>query len=137
MTETLASMIAAARDGATEVPPADAREALDSGALRLVIDVREPQEFRDGHVPEAVSIPRGVLELRADPASPSADPGLSADRAERVLVYCTKGPGARSLFAAQTLKSMGYERVEVLGGGLVGWQEAGLPVESDPGSGGP
>ena len=48
----------------------------------------------------------------------------------RILVYCTKGPGARSLLAAQTLTSMGYEYVEVLAGGLVGWAEAGLPVES-------
>ncbi len=46
-------------------------------------------------------------------------------------MYCTKGPGARSLLAAQTLKSMGYERVEVLGGGLVAWTEAGLPVEGE------
>jgi len=46
-------------------------------------------------------------------------------------VYCTKGPGARSLLAAQTLTNMGYENVEVLGGGLNAWAEAGLPVESE------
>jgi rhodanese-related sulfurtransferase len=129
MTETLSSMIEAARGAATEVPPAEAAEAIDGGEVHLVVDVREPQEFRDGHVPDAVNIPRGVLELRADPGSPVADPGLSAERSERILVYCTKGPGARSLFAAQTLRSMGYENVEVLGGGLNAWEENGLPVE--------
>ena len=46
-------------------------------------------------------------------------------------MYCTKGPGARSLLAAQTLSSMGYEHVEVLGGGLNSWAEAGLPVEGE------
>ncbi len=46
-------------------------------------------------------------------------------------MYCTKGPGARSLLAAQTLASMGYENVDVLGGGLIAWAEAGLPVEGD------
>jgi rhodanese-related sulfurtransferase len=46
-------------------------------------------------------------------------------------VYCTKGPGARSLLAAQTLSSMGYEHVEALGGGLNAWAEAGLPVDGD------
>jgi rhodanese-related sulfurtransferase len=46
-------------------------------------------------------------------------------------VYCTKGPGARSLLAAQTLKGMGYENVEVLEGGLTAWAEAGLPVEKE------
>ena len=131
MTQTLATMIEAARSVGREVPPAEAREALNRGAVHLIVDVREPQEFRDGHVPDAVNIPRGLLEIRADPASPAADPLLSAGRSERILVYCTKGPGARSLLAAQTLTSMGYERVEVLGGGLIAWDEAGLPVERD------
>jgi rhodanese-related sulfurtransferase len=131
MTDTLASMIAAARDAVREVPPAEACEALNRGTVHLVVDVREPQEFRDGHVPEAVNIPRGLLEIRADPASPAADAVLSAGRSERILVYCTKGPGARSLLAAQTLTSMGYEHVEALSGGLIAWDEAGLPVESD------
>ncbi len=56
---------------------------------------------------------------------------LTADQAGRILVYCTKSPGARSLLAAQTLASMGYDGVEVLDGGLVAWQAAGLPVERD------
>ena len=129
MPESLASMIAAARSVANEVPPDAAREALDGGAVKLVVDVREPEEFREGHVPDAVNIPRGLLEIRADPASPSADASLSAERSARVLVYCTKGPGARSLFAARTLMDMGYENVDVLAGGLNAWAEAGLPVE--------
>jgi rhodanese-related sulfurtransferase len=132
MTQTLASMIAAARAEAREVPPAEACEALNRGAVRLILDVREPGEFREGHVPDAVNIPRGLLEIRADPASPAADPALSAARSERILVYCMKGPGARSLLAAQTLGQMGYEHVEVLGGGLIGWAEAGLPVDREP-----
>ena len=129
MAETLMSLIQAAKSGATEVPPAEAREALDNGEVHLVVDVREPQEFDQAHLPDAVNIPRGVLELRADPSSPSADPALSSDPSSRVIVYCTKGPGARSLFAAQTLAGMGYENVEVLGGGLMAWEEQGLPVE--------
>jgi len=56
-----------------------------------------------------------LASMIADPASPSADPALGAERSQRILVYCTKGPGARSLLAAQTLKGMGYEGVEVLG----------------------
>src|SRR5690349_19343730 len=100
MAETLMSMIVAARSGAQEVAPAEAADALNRGAFHLVIDVREPSEFRDGHVPDAVNIPRGVLELRADPASPSADSALNTGQNERILVYCTKGPGFRSLVAA-------------------------------------
>jgi rhodanese-related sulfurtransferase len=129
MTETLMSMIAAARSTATEVPPAEAADALNRGEVRLVIDVREPGEFRGEHIPDALNIPRGLLELRADPGSPVADSALNDGRSERILVYCKKGPGARSLFAAQTLTSMGYEQVEVLAGGLIAWNEAGLPVD--------
>ncbi len=129
MEATLMSMISAARSTATEVAPAEAAGALNRGEVHLVIDVREPGEFREEHIPDAVNIPRGLLELRADLASPVADSTLNEGRSERILVYCTKGPGARSLLAAQTLTNMGYERVEVLDGGLIAWNEAGLPVE--------
>lgn len=129
MTETLASMIAAARSETRAVAPAEASEAIGGEDIRLVIDVREAQEFERGRIPGALNVPRGMLELRADPASPVADPALTAGRSERILVYCTKDPSARSLLAAQTLHRMGYERVEVLGGGLNGWDEAGFPVE--------
>lgn len=129
MSRTLAEMVAAARAAVPEISPAQAAEADNHSELDLILDVREPGEYHESHVPRAVNIPRGLLELRADPASPVADAALSADQSARILVYCTKGPGARSLLAAQTLSSMGYESVEVLGGGLNAWAEAGLPVE--------
>lgn len=131
MTMSLAQMVATARAEAREISPVNAAEADNHAELDLIVDVREPAEYRESHVPRAVNIPRGLLELRADPASPSADSALSADRSARILVYCTKGPGARSLLAAQTLTSMGYERVEVLGGGLMAWADAGLPLEGE------
>lgn len=131
MSRTLAEMVATARAQAREISPAQAAEADNQSELALIVDVRESGEYKESHVPHAINIPRGLLEIRADPASPSADAALSADQSARVLVYCTKGPGARSLLAAQTLSSMGYERVEVLGGGLNAWIEAGLPVEGE------
>jgi rhodanese-related sulfurtransferase len=129
MTATLAQMIVAARSEAREISPAAAAQAHNHGKLDLILDVREPHEYAEGHIPDAVNIPRGLLELRADPASPATDATLSSDLTARVLVYCAKGPGARSLLAAQTLTRMGYEDIEVLGGGLVAWAETGLPVE--------
>jgi rhodanese-related sulfurtransferase len=129
MTLTLAEMIASARVDVREIRAPQAADALHSREVDLVVDVREPDEFRGGHLPGAVNVPRGMLEIRADPASPACDPVLSADQAARILVYCTKGPGARSLLAAQTLASMGYDHVDVLAGGLAGWAEAGLPLE--------
>jgi rhodanese-related sulfurtransferase len=131
MALSLAQMVATARSQAREISPAQAADAHNQAEVDLIVDVREPSEYQEGHVPHAINIPRGLLELRADPASPGADATLSADRSARILVYCTRGPGARSLLAAQTLTSMGYERVEVLGGGLMAWAEAGLPVEGE------
>jgi rhodanese-related sulfurtransferase len=127
MTRSLAEMVATARAEAREISPADA----DDSDFALIIDVREHGEYKDSHVPRAVNIPRGLLEIRADPASPASDAALSADQSARLLVYCTKGPGARSLLAAQTLSSMGYDNVEVLAGGLNAWAEAGLPLEGE------
>jgi rhodanese-related sulfurtransferase len=131
MALTLREMVASARSQAQEISPVQAARAGNDAELDVIVDVREPAEYGEGHLPRAVNIPRGVLELRADPASPTADRALSADRAARILVYCTKAPSARSLLAARTLKGMGYERVEVLGGGLIAWAEAGLPVETE------
>jgi rhodanese-related sulfurtransferase len=129
MALTLAQMVASARAVAQEVSPAEAARAHNADKLDLILDVREPPEYAEGHVPTAVNVPRGLLEIKADPASPASDPALSSEQSARILVYCTKGPGARSLLAAQTLTSMGYEHVEVLGGGLNAWEEAGLPVD--------
>jgi rhodanese-related sulfurtransferase len=131
MTVTLSQMIEAARDSVREIPPAQAAAALNSREVDLIVDVREPEEYRAGHVPDAVNIPRGMLEILADPASPAADPALSSNRSARVLVYCAKAPGARALLSAQTLASMGYEHVQALAGGLAGWSEAGLPTQHD------
>jgi rhodanese-related sulfurtransferase len=123
--------ITRARATVAEISPEPAAEALREGAFKLIVDVREPAEFRELHVSGATCVPRGVLELRADPASPSADPALASDRSARILVYCTRAPGARSLLAAQTLNEMGFDSVEVLAGGLNAWSQTGLPVEGD------
>ena len=130
MALTLREMVLNARSQVQEISPAQAAHADNQAELDLIVDVREPAEYEESHLPRAINIPRGLLEIRADPAAPAADPTLSADPRARILVYCTKGPGARSLLAAQTLKGMGYERVEVLEGGLMAWAEAGLPVEA-------
>ncbi len=130
MTTTLAQMIGDARGEVEQLDAAQASEALDRGQINLIVDVREPGEFRDSHLPQAVNIPRGLLEIKADPNSPATDPTLSADQSAHVLVYCTKNPSARSLLAAQTLRRMGYPHARVLDGGLNAWAASGLPTES-------
>jgi len=127
MTTGLKDLIQAARQTATEVPPEQARGAVDAGAL--VLDVREPGEYGQGRITGATNLPRGILELRMASDSPGADAELSADQDRAIFVYCTKSPSARSLLAAQTLATLGYGNVRVIEGGLNAWAEAGYPTE--------
>jgi rhodanese-related sulfurtransferase len=124
----LKDMVAAARAAVREISPAAVKDGVDSGEIDLVVDVREPREWQEGHVPGALNIPRGLLELKADPESPVADPALARPEAS-IVVYCTKAPSARSLFAAKTLQEMGFAKVSAMAAGLNGWREAGLPVD--------
>ena len=110
----------------------DAKQEIDSGTAGLVVDVREPNEFEQGHLPGAINVPRGVLELRADIGSPVAHPRLTADRDARMIVYCLKAPGARCVLAAETLGEMGYTNVVAMQGGLEEWRAAGLDRPSEP-----
>ena len=122
MTRTLAEMMGEVRTQVPAVSPKDAAAELASGAA-VFLDVREPVEWEQ-HIPGSTQIPRGLLEFAADPASPRHNDALAQTR--RVVVYCRSG--ARAGLAALTLKEMGYEDVANLTGGIVAWQEAGLPL---------
>lgn len=101
----------------------EARRLQAEGAL--VVDVREPNELaQTGQVPGAVAVPRGLLEFRADPGSPSHDPRF--DPGKPVVLYCASG--GRSALAGKTLRDMGYGKVFNLGG-FQDWVAAGGAVE--------
>ena len=97
---------------------ADLKSRLDAGENVLIIDVREPDEWKQGTLPGAQRVPRGVLEPQVDAQVP---------RDTTVVLYCAGG--GRSALAAKSLKEMGFEKVENLEGGFGGWQAAGYPVE--------
>ena len=84
-----------------------------------VLDVREADAYAAGHIPGAIHLPRGQLELRIDSMFP--DPSV------RVLTYCEFGK--ISTIAAGTLHSMGFLGAIALDGGIRAWQEAGHPLE--------
>jgi rhodanese-related sulfurtransferase len=88
--------------------------ALDRGAV--VIDVREPAEFREGHLPGAVNIPMGQLTRRLD----------ELDRGRPVYVVCASGN--RSGAMVDVLTAAGYDATNVAGG-TSAWIRAGRPIE--------
>ncbi|MFT4581248.1 MAG: sulfur dioxygenase [Gammaproteobacteria bacterium] len=111
MAITAEDMVRAAKAEIKEVSVAEAKALVGSGVV--FIDVREPPEWKDGTVSDALCIPRGVLEWRS-----AADEPLK-DKSKPVIVYCKSG--GRSALAAQTLQKLGFEDVKSLAGGFEAW----------------
>jgi molybdopterin/thiamine biosynthesis adenylyltransferase/rhodanese-related sulfurtransferase len=101
-----------------EVDSTHARELIAEESPAIV-DVREREEWDEGHLPGAVHVPRGHLESRIESAAP--------DKSRPVLVYCASGN--RSAFAAKTLEELGYDQVVSLAGGFTDWKRNGNPFE--------
>ena len=124
MSATVKDMLAAANAAVPRVTSAEARALIAKGDA-LVIDVRDGAEVAaSGKIAGAVHVPRGMLEFRADPASPYHDAAF--DKGKSVILYC--GSGGRAALSGKTLKDMGYERVYNLGA-FKDWAEGGGAVE--------
>lgn len=121
---TVTQLVAAQRNRIENLTAARLREALGEGDA-TVIDIREPAEIADtGTIPNAVPVPRGLLEFRADPTSPSHDAVF--DPRVRTVLFCASG--GRSALAAGTLLDLGYQHVAHLDGGIAAWMDAGFEV---------
>lgn len=127
MSFTAQDLVAQARAVIEEIDPERLRALQAAGTP--VIDVREPAEFAEGHLPGAVNIPRGVLEFQVDghPAvAGRPDPHLS-HRREPVILYCRTG--GRSALSAEALKRLGFDRPLSLAGGWLRWVDSGGATE--------
>lgn len=119
-------MVAAAKQQVENLNVDQVADEIDQGAL--VVDLREADELaQTGRIPGAIHVPRGMLEFRADPASPYHFDELDPSR--RVIVHCAAG--GRGALAARTLNEMGYENVAHLDGGITAWIGAGRPTEAN------
>ena len=116
---TWKELIKKAKSEIREISAADLHTKLKNGAPILMIDVREHDEFRQGHLPGAIFIPRGFLELRIESTAP--------DRNQEICLCC--GGGNRSALAARSLQEMGYSQVYSLKGGITQWTKEGKPIE--------
>ena len=122
--KTVQSMLEEANAAVPKIGVEEAK-ALVGKADVLFLDVREPPEVAaSGKVPGAPAVPRGLVEFRADPASPMHDKAF--DKSKTVVAYCASG--GRSALVLKTLKDMGYTKVLNLGG-FQGWVAAGGTVE--------
>ena len=106
----------------SEIDQVDASEAtrlLASDEPPALVDVRERDEWDEGHIAGAIHVTRGNIESRIEQAVP--------DRDHPVVLYCASGN--RSAFAAKTLGELGYSTVYSLAGGYTEWKRNGFPTE--------
>jgi len=109
-------LVAAAKRNITEISAADAKKQAEAGAA-ILIDVREEEDWKEGHAHGAKHLSRGVIEMEIEDEIP--------DPKKPIICYC--GGGSRSALVAESLQKMGYENVRSLAGGFRAWKEAGLP----------
>src|SRR5216117_667029 len=121
MAKTYKQIMEEARQVIPEASPDEVKSKLDRSTPPMLLDVREKEEFRQGYVPGAVSVPRGFLEMRVEETVP--------DRKTPIVAYC--GSGTRSLLAGRILKELGYSNVVSMRGGFTAWKNQGLPVKED------
>lgn len=105
--------------GLKTVSPADLATLLREGAA-TVIDVNSPQRWQEGHVPGARNL---------DPHTYASD-ALPPDLAAPLVFYCSNPMCRKAPQAARRAKAMGYTNVRVMSAGIVGWCDAGLPIQS-------
>ena len=100
----------------TEATPEQVQDLLRSGDVQLG-DVREKNEWDEGHLPGAVHLPKSYLEQWAEDRLP--------DKAKTTVLYCAGG--VRSAMAADTLAKLGYTKVISMQGGFNRWKDTGKP----------
>jgi molybdopterin/thiamine biosynthesis adenylyltransferase/rhodanese-related sulfurtransferase len=115
---TYRELLARVRSEIDEISTVEAHARLRSTSGPLFVDVREPDEWEEGHIPGAVYVARGRLESQIE--------GLVPDKSRPLVVYCSVG--ARSAFATKVLLEMGYDDVVNLDGGFVDWKRNGFDV---------
>jgi rhodanese-related sulfurtransferase len=110
-------LVSEAKKNITEISPQEAAAKLQSGEA-VIVDVREKDEWDEGHIPGAIHMSRGTIELDIEEKVP--DPNA--------MIICHCGGGGRSALAAESLQKMGYKNVRSMVGGLKAWKAAGLPT---------
>ena len=121
MAKTYKELMDEARETIPELTIDEVKERIERGEDWAVLDVREREEYREGHLEGAIPLPRGFLEMRVEETLP--------DKTRPIIAYCAGG--VRSLIAARTMQEMGYENVSSMSGGYTAWKNAGYEWVAD------
>ncbi|MBI1994682.1 MAG: hypothetical protein HYS67_09830 [Deltaproteobacteria bacterium] len=121
MAKTFKQLMEEARKDVPELSVHEAQELLGKNGTYALLDVREKDEYREGHLEGAISLPRGFLEIKVE--------STVSDKSTPILAYCAGG--VRSLLAGKILKEMGYHNVTSMSGGYTAWKTAGYKWVQD------
>jgi sulfur-carrier protein adenylyltransferase/sulfurtransferase len=122
MAKSFQEIMAEARKEIPEVSAQQVNELLkQNGKSPIVLDVRESDEWRQGHLEGALPLPRGFLEIKVESAIPNKE--------APIIAYCAGG--VRSLLAAKAMKEMGYQNVSSMAGGYGAWKNGGYKWVQD------
>ena len=116
--KTIPQIIGEAKSQTTEITVEGVKKDMDAGRNFVLLDVRTSEEFKAGHLPKAVNIPRGILEFMIGKHYPQKE--------VEIVLYCRTD--ARSALCTKTLSVMGYTNVKNLKGAFKAWGEAGYPI---------
>ena len=108
-------LVTEAKKHVIEISPQDTAAKLNSDEA-VIVDVRDRDEWEEGHIPGATHMSRGTIELDIEEKVP--DPNA--------MIICHCGGGGRSALAAESLQKMGYKNVRSMAGGFKAWKAAGL-----------
>ena len=111
-------LVEEAKKNVTMISVADAKALFDKGGT-VFLDCRTEKEYRSGHVPGAMHIPRGLMEFQIE--------GKIPDKNANIVMYCKSG--GRACLACESITKMGYKNVNNMDGGWQAWLKAGHPVE--------
>ena len=115
--EKFQQLVAEAKKNITEISPEDAAAKLQNKEA-VIVDVRDKDEHDEEHIPHAINLSRGTIELDIEEKVPNLN----------TMVICHCGGGGRSALAAESLQKMGYKNVRSMAGGLKAWKASGLPT---------
>ena len=116
--QTPQQLVEQAKQTIQQISVNDAAQQLTANNDITVIDVREAEEFSQGHLQGATNIPRGVLEFQIG--------DHFADIKTPIVVYCKTG--GRAALSAQALQTLGYQNVSSIEGGFEAWTAQGQPT---------
>lgn len=122
--DSVSQLVAEARQSVPTIDMYAFKHVLDNKAYDLIVDVREPDEYKNGHIPGAINIPRGLIEFRIWRHIGFPD---ETDTARRIYLYCMSG--GRCALATQTLQKLGFSNAVAVDMKLRTWEAAGYPLE--------